>query len=715
VQSETAQKSVKASQPPAQRKYLSLAVDVAGLPCLIVGGGRVGARKALTLAQAGALVTVLSPEVSDRLQCLVNEGGAQWIQAEYDESRLEGFTLVVAATSDPALNLAISRDAEERRILHSAVSPGRASRVIFPATCTQEEVTVAVHSNGRDCSESKAVRDEIARVLLKRERRPVELVAFGARRDGLPASVWNALASYADPDSFTLATCHRWEIYAFARSPRAFGAEARHRLHEQTGILAEKHGEAFYIKQGVAAYHHLLRVASGLDSPLRGETDIIGQVRQGLARSAGARNSPVAEIVASVLAGQKRIRVESGLAVRPLNWADAVLTQLSSRIGSLPGKRVLVVGCGRLGRDISEQLLVEGAVVLPFSRRAWIGGVDWCAARGLAARDPLELPALLPGADALVLTTELSEALGAELAERPARSDAPLVLDLAGSNRAWLRGGFNYVALSDVRRVPQSGEEAAQIAAAEKLAVSRALAWHALRQPSHDAPAVVRIGTRASRLAREQVAEVSGFLRILLPQTALEIVTMETPGDVDKSTPLPQVTEEDFFTRDLDRALLRGEIDLAVHSAKDLPKRIPEGLCVAALTPSIAPWEALVLRKGADSGTLPPGARVGVSSLRRTRRLLELHPDAIVADVRGNVPERIAQLDAGRYDALILAAAGLIRLGLHSRISHLFSTEQFPPEPGQGALALVVRANDARVRELLQPLDLGERRGLPWT
>jgi hydroxymethylbilane synthase len=174
------------------------------------------------------------------------------------------------------------------------------------------------------------------------------------------------------------------------------------------------------------------------------------------------------------------------------------------------------------------------------------------------------------------------------------------------------------------------------------------------------------------------------------------------------------VAETDFFTRDLDRALLDGRIDLAVHSAKDLPARLPGGLAVAALTPAFAPRDALVSRRGQPLGELPPGARVGTSSDRRRQQLLALRSDLAPCDVRGNVPDRVRQLEAGRYDALVLAVAGLVRLGMEEHIAQVFGLSEFPPAPGQGALALLVRRSDRRLRRALARLDLGDRRDLPW-
>ena len=159
--------------PPGPH-YTTLGINLAGLRCLVVGGGRIGARKASTLAAGGADVTVLAPTISENLPELAAAGRVRWQQAEYDAAILNGFVLVVAATADQALNLRIAADAEGREILSCNVSAAPRSRVIFPALYAEEGVTVAVHSHGRRCGLSKEIRDEIAAWLRGRRRRQPE-------------------------------------------------------------------------------------------------------------------------------------------------------------------------------------------------------------------------------------------------------------------------------------------------------------------------------------------------------------------------------------------------------------------------------------------------------------------------------------------------------------------------------------------------------------
>jgi hydroxymethylbilane synthase len=709
---------------PAQKHYLPLGINMEGLKCLVVGGGRVGARKALTLAQNGAAVTVMSPEVSEKLRKSIEAGAIRWKQGEYSPSHLGGYSLVVAATSEAALNIAIGRDAEARHMLSCVVSPGRCSRVIFPATCREGNITVAVHSNGRDCGTSRKVRDRIAGLLKRRRPAPQQLAVFGVERPDVPQDIFRRLTEnfrdQAQNNTFNsgllfLVTCERWECYILSSSPRAVIREVRGVIQEKCGFLPESFRAAFYAKYGLRTFHHLLRIVSGLDSPLLGETEIVGQVRSAVDGWLGSDASRLKNIFTSCLSLQKKIRQKSGLFPRGKNWAEVTVSLLERRIGPLQSRRVLLIGCGKLGERIAERLLEKGAKVFPFSRRAKTCGVDWCSRLGLAVRPPEELADFLSGSDAIVVSSALQDSQ-AELISPLTASNKLIVVDLAGCDAAYGQAAGNgwYFGLADIASVPLSGKDAARIAYAEKLAVEKALRWQREKNRPPQLSRTIKVGGRASTLSRVQLEEALHFLHQILPDTSLEVVTMDAPCDRDKKTPLSRIHEDDFFTRDIDAALLRGEIDLAIHSVKDLPSQIPEGLSVAAVTPALAPWECLVAREGRALAELPRGAKIGTSSERRRQGLRRLRGDLSCCDVRGNVPDRLRQLEKGKYDGLILAAAGLIRLGLEERITQVFSLEEFPPAPGQGALAFVVREEDTELCKLLEPLDLGERKGLLW-
>jgi hydroxymethylbilane synthase len=218
------------------------------------------------------------------------------------------------------------------------------------------------------------------------------------------------------------------------------------------------------------------------------------------------------------------------------------------------------------------------------------------------------------------------------------------------------------------------------------------------------------IGSRGSKLALWQAEWVRTELCALYPQLEVVIEIIKTSGDVMKDAPLAVIGGKGVFTKELEEALLDNRIDLAVHSLKDLPTILPGGLCIAAITEREDTRDALVLRAGLSLNSpslknLPGASVVGTSSLRRLAQLKHLRPDIGIKDLRGNVDTRLRKLDAGDYDAVILAAAGLRRLGLAHRISASISTEEMLPAVGQGALAIETRAQDSRTLKLVAPLD----------
>ncbi|MDD4938930.1 MAG: hydroxymethylbilane synthase [Candidatus Omnitrophica bacterium] len=197
---------------------------------------------------------------------------------------------------------------------------------------------------------------------------------------------------------------------------------------------------------------------------------------------------------------------------------------------------------------------------------------------------------------------------------------------------------------------------------------------------------ILRMGIRPSRLALKQAEEIKSSF----PSASFKIIAIKTAGDKDRITPLSDVEGSDFFTKEIDDALLSGEIDLAVHSSKDLPDIIPPGLRVILETESISLFDALVSRDGLKLMDLPGGSRVGSSSLRRKSQLSRIRDDLEAVDIRGTIEERLALVDSKRIDALIVAHAALIRLGLEERITEVFPLKIFQTHSKQGRLSLLV-------------------------
>jgi len=220
----------------------------------------------------------------------------------------------------------------------------------------------------------------------------------------------------------------------------------------------------------------------------------------------------------------------------------------------------------------------------------------------------------------------------------------------------------------------------------------------------------LRIGTRGSRLALWQADHVAARLRREHPGLGVERVVLSTAGDRVVDVALSKVGDKGLFTRELEEALDEGRVDVAVHSLKDLPTEMPDGLALGAVPEREDPRDALVGPWTGGLDGLPAGARVGTSSLRRRAQLLARRPDLRVVDLRGNVPTRLEKRERGECDAAVLALAGLRRLGLEHAAGCVLEPEEMLPAVGQGALAVQCRRGDSRVEALLGPLDHGPTR-----
>ncbi|MBI1902726.1 MAG: hydroxymethylbilane synthase [Planctomycetia bacterium] len=213
----------------------------------------------------------------------------------------------------------------------------------------------------------------------------------------------------------------------------------------------------------------------------------------------------------------------------------------------------------------------------------------------------------------------------------------------------------------------------------------------------------IRLGTRASALARWQADWVAGRLRQL--GANVELAPIATQGDRDQRGPIAAIGGQGLFTKELQAAVLDGRTDLAVHSLKDLPTDSVAGLCLAAVPERGPTADVLVSRGGLALDKLPPGARVATGSIRRRAQLLFVRQDLAMADVRGNVDTRLRKLDEGQFDALVLAEAGLVRLGMQNRVTQVLPPSIMLPAVGQGALAIEAREDATEIRQLVQLLD----------
>lgn len=213
------------------------------------------------------------------------------------------------------------------------------------------------------------------------------------------------------------------------------------------------------------------------------------------------------------------------------------------------------------------------------------------------------------------------------------------------------------------------------------------------------------IGTRGSKLALWQANYVAACLRERYPEVVIELKNMVTTGDRILDVPLAKIGGKGLFTKELEVAMLSGEIDLAVHSLKDMPTDLPEGLILAAVTDRVDPGDALISPEYKTLANLPVNAKVGTSSLRRKAQLLHARPDLSIVDLRGNLDTRLKKLTTENLDAIMLAVAGLKRLGWDEHITQVLPQDICLPAVGQGALALEARANDTETLAMLEFLN----------
>ncbi len=221
----------------------------------------------------------------------------------------------------------------------------------------------------------------------------------------------------------------------------------------------------------------------------------------------------------------------------------------------------------------------------------------------------------------------------------------------------------------------------------------------------------IKIGTRGSKLALWQANWVKSALNAGNTSIAVELVPIKTRGDKILDVPLAKVGGKGLFVKEIEDALLNGRIDLAVHSMKDMPSEIPDGLCVGAIPEREIPQDVLISKKGLLLHDLMPGARIGTSSLHRSSQLLHARPDLVILPLRGNLDTRLKKLETENLDAIILAAAGVKRLGLENRITEYLDENVMLPAVGQGALCIEIRQNDPEIEPIIAALNHQET----WT
>ena len=468
--------------------------------------------------------------------------------------------------------------------------------------------------------------------------------------------------------------------------------------------------ETFAFPMSRAETTRLFRIAAGLESTVPGETQILGQVRAALeaARAAGTIEPELDILVSEAIACARRVRAEiDPRGVMP-SVASTAIAKLDAEFG-VAGKRALVIGSGVIASLAARELARRGIARLSIVNRTPERAERLAGELG-AARIPFENRYGEIAASDIVVSATASPHTVIErgafaLDHRTAFVDLAVPRDidpaLADDANAFM---IDIASLA----TPEADAERARMnaAAAEMIdaAVSRTLA-----KLSPSARKRVAIGTRGSALAMAQTEFVRARLAAAYPEIEFAIKVVRTQGDRVQDRPIPEIGGDAPFAAEIERALLSGEIDIAVHSMKDLAAELPEGLVLAKAWTREDPRDALVAREAKSLADLPVGAVVATGSVRRTCFLKLKRPDLEIVPIRGNVDTRLRKLFAPadgerKLDAIVLAVAGLKRLGRENVITEYLDPEWMIPAANQGQLAIELRARDAELKAKIDAL-----------
>ena len=520
-----------------------------------------------------------------------------------------------------------------------------------------------------------------------------------------------------------LSTCNRTEYY-LACDARGVDERLVAALAASRGVGGSELAH-LYQRRGGEVARHLFRVAGGLDSMVLGETEVFGQVKEAYAQAlaAGLTGAALNRLFQRAFAVGKRLRRETSIQ-QGATSVGSVAVELAEKIfGRLNDSLVMVLGAGEVGRVTAQCLLSRGARSILVANRSFDRAAALAAEMGGEAVTFDQWPAVLERVDVVIASTGAPHAVmrrsQVEAVRRQRRYRPLFLIDIAVPRDIEPAvGEIEEVYLYDIDTLEQIAGEArarrhGQVAECERIIdeeVARLPLPAAAPPPGGSRPAL-RIGTRGSQLALAQAAIAEGTVAAAFPGMALTRHVIRTTGDRRTDVPPADPARHEAgldrgaFVKELELALAAGTIDVAVHSLKDLPVLLDAGCELAAVLPRGPAGEVLVARAPGGLDGLADGAVVGTGSVRRARQLCWLRPGLRVADVRGNVPTRLAKLAAGEFDALLLAAAGLLRLGhplerpftvggvtLHPE---LLDERRLLPAAGQGAIGLEIRRGDA--------------------
>ena len=518
-----------------------------------------------------------------------------------------------------------------------------------------------------------------------------------------------------------VSTCNRVDLYAVGKK-RECEAALIGMLSDPSRYDEGKPGGHLYSKAGKEALDHLLNVACGLDSMVVGENEILGQLKDSYcaAQSAGTTGRLTNTLFQRAIGVGKHVRANTKISQGGRSVAFVAVQYAGRIFGDLANASVLLLGAGEMA-EAAALTFTEKKAALTVINRTHAKGAE-LAARFAAQCVPWEsLEEALTVADvALVSTSSPEPVITKDLMKKimGLRHGSPVFLvDISVPRNIQPEAGtlsnvylYN---IDDLERIV--AENLAQLSeeikkAREIIGAKGAEIWDKLSQDSSIDPASfagpLLIGTRGSRLALAQTDIICGLVRE--EGVTIDKKIIKTSGDMFLDDSVEKLIASDgkgLFVKEIERDLLDGGIKLAMHSLKDLPGELAEGLLVAAYLKREDPRDAIVTRSGCKLAELPPGAKIATGSQRRRFQIAALKPDAVFVPLRGNMDTRLAKLDRGDCDAIVVAYAALKRLGLEKRITQIFSPDEVVPAPGQGVIAVEAAASDLQTLRLARRLD----------
>ncbi|MFQ5866899.1 MAG: glutamyl-tRNA reductase [bacterium] len=542
-----------------------------------------------------------------------------------------------------------------------------------------------------------------------------ERFAFSRKRLGEALS--KLLEMESIDEAVILSTCNRVEIYTCINDMEMGQVELRNFLVNYHHLEENRNSKYLYLLKDKEAIKHLFRVASGLDSQVIGENQILGQVKSAYlqAKEMGTTNGLFNRLFQKASAVGKLVRTKTRISQGNLSIGKVALKMLEEFWQRLTGKKILIIGTGKIGELVTKYLKDREVSGVFIANRTYENACLLASKVGGKAVRFDRLKEELKEADIVISATAsphliIKREIISEIMELRRKTLVIMDLALPRDVDPEVKNVSNVILynLDDLNSIIESNHKQRKEEAkrAEKIVEEETEKFvdNFGRSSMPHINSIIRIGTRPSPLALKQVGEIIALLKRINPHQKFEIIEIETTGDGDKETPLEKLEGTDFFTREIEQALINREIDLAVHSAKDLPESIPNGLTIAAISESVDSYDVLVSKRNLKLDELPYRARIGTSSLRRKTQLQAYRNDFKIVDIRGNIEERLRKLDNSDLDAIVIAAIGLVRLGLEKRIVQRIPFDILQPHPLQGSLALEIREKDERTKEIVKKI-----------